>query len=86
LEHYIDKNGKLHKEMSGMVKCDMSIPLEKCFVVVLVKDDGWHKTVEGEESFDKYPTDNQIRYSLAKYPSASYARVETKYSYGLPFK
>jgi hypothetical protein len=64
----------------------MSVPLEKSFVVVLLKDDGWHKAVEGEESFDKQPTENQIRYCLNKYPTASYARVEIKYSYGLPFK
>lgn len=85
MEHYIDKNGKLHKKMSGMVKCDMSVPLEKSFVVVLVKDEEWIKSVVGKESFDKYPTENQIRYCLTKNPSASYAVVETRHTFGLPF-
>lgn len=73
---FINREGKILKE-NDVVECNKELVTK--YVVRLIKDEGWRKSVIAEEEFNNWPSHNQIRWCLAKHKDACFAVVETIY-------
>jgi len=83
----LNRNGQVVNQEA--VNVSDTATIKTVYVVRLIRDDGFRKTVVAEEKYDKPITKQQLLYCLAKHPEASFAVKEKTYvledDCGLPF-
>lgn len=83
----LNRNGQVVNQEA--VNVSDTATIKTVYVVRLIRDDGFRKTVVAEEKYDKPITKQQLLYCLAKHPEASFAVKEKIYvledDCGLPF-
>lgn len=84
---FLDRNG--NEVEQAVVEISDTAEVKTVYVVRLIRDDGFRKTIVAEEKYDKPITKQQLLYCLAKHPEASFAVKEKTYvledDCGLPF-
>ena len=79
MKYAIQRNGKSDLVNSETVLFNDGETLRKEYVVRLIYDNGFKKTVVAEEVFDKEPTDEQIIWCLKTHQEATFAVVTNRY-------